>query len=312
MDSNDGRVLFFGDLSDPWVAAIVDSLPAAATIQRVNCSGDLPDLAFDPRHPPRLIVAHRHYANAADGKRIKTWRDSRGCRGMPALILCFSPYLRYTELERVSSLFDQTIPEATAADVLPGRVARLVAGQSEPELRTSSPSFRVEIACGTDELGDSLLQTCADAGYRVEKVDDSGIGEDLRVWVSPVATTERVLTIWEVPVLEPSWAERLGRRAVAAGPIIGLLGFAERSTVTLAKANGACACLELPCDRDDLLEVIDRVTRTIPPENWPLPPRAEPPHVLPPRSRRRVSALPNSLPGERSLWSDQRPPSTIV
>ncbi len=129
---------------------------------------------------------------------------------------------------------------------------------------TVRPSFRVEIACGTDELGDSLVQTCTDAGYRVEKVDDSGFGEDLRAWVSPVATTERVLTIWEVPVLEPGWAERLGRRAVATGPIIGLMGFAERSTVTLAKANGACACLELPCDRDDLLEVIDRVTRSIP------------------------------------------------
>ena len=312
MDSKEERVLFFGDLSDPWVAAIVDSLPAPATIQRVNCSGDLPDLAFDPRH---AAASDRRPSALCERRRCEADQELVRFQGVPRRAGAdplFQPLSALCGTGALSNLFDQTIPEATAADVLPGRVARLIAGQSASEVPTARPSFRVEIACGTDELGDSLVETCADAGYRVEKVDDAGFGEDLRAWVSPVATTERVLTIWEVPVLKPGWADRLGRRAIAMGPIIGLMGFAERSTVTLAKANGACACLELPSDRDDLLEVIDRVTRSIPLGKWPLPPRAEPPHVLPPRSRRRVAALPSSLPGERSLWSDQRPPSTIV
>jgi hypothetical protein len=289
MDLTEGAILFLGDLNDPWGVAMADVLPAPASVHRVDCSGDLPDLPFDSRRPPRLIVVHRHYWNAGDVKKIKSWRDSRASLSAPALILCFSPYFRYEELERVSGLFDLIIPEATATDVLPGRVARLIDGKASPGSRAKGTSFRIEMACGTDDLVEVLVQRCSDAGYRVEKVDDSGIGEDSRLRVSPVSTTERVLTIWEVPVLEQGWPERLDRRVLATGPVIGLMGFADRATVTLAKANGARACLELPCESDDLLDVIDRVTRSFPLEKWPLPPRAEPPHVLPPRPRRRVS-----------------------
>jgi hypothetical protein len=294
MESSEGAILFLGDLSDPWVVAIADVLSAAASIQRVDCSGNLPDRPFDSRRPPRLIVVHRHCWNASDTKRIKFWRDRRASLSAPALTLCFSPYLRYDELERASGLFDLIVPEATATDVLPGRVARLFAAKASSDPREAGPSFRMEISCGTDELGEVLVQRCAEAGYRVEKVDDSRIGEDARVRVSAVSTTERVLTIWEVPVLEQGWPERLDRRVLATGPVIGLMGFADRSTVTLAKAKGACACLELPCDCDDLLDVIARVTRSIPLEKWALPLRAEPPHNLPPRPRRRVSAPPSS------------------
>jgi hypothetical protein len=97
---------------------------------------------------------------------------------------------------------------------------------------------------------------------------------------------ERVLTIWEVPVLEPEWAERLERRSRATGPVIALFSFADRMIVAGAKACGAIACLELPCNLDDLLDVIDRTTRSMPLESWPAPARLEPPHVLPPRPRR--------------------------
>jgi hypothetical protein len=312
MGSNEGAILFLGDLSDSWVVAIADVLPAPASLQRVDCSGNLPDRPFDSRRPPRLIVVHRHHWNASDAKRIKCWRDPRASVSAPVLTLCFSPYLRYEELERVSGLFDLIVPEATATDVLPGRVARLFDGKAFSDPRAEGPSFRIEMSCGTDELGEVLVQRCAEAGYRVEMVEDSSIGEDLRIRVSPVSTTERVLTIWEVPVLEPGWPERLDRRVLATGPVIALMGFADRSTVTLAKAKGACACLELPCDSDDLLDVIERVTRSIPLEEWALPPRAEPPHHLPPRPRRRVSAPTRSSFVEPSLWSDHRPPSTIA
>jgi hypothetical protein len=312
MDSNEGAVRFLGDLSDPWVVAIADALPTRASIERVDCAGDLPDNPFDPARPSRAIVVHRHSWNAGQAKRIKSWRARRASGNAPTLILCFSPYLRYEELEQLVSLFDQIVPEATAMDVLPGRLARLIDGIASPGSRTETTSFRIDIACGTEELGEVLVQTCAQAGYRVERADDSRFGEDLQPRISPVSRTERVLTIWEIPVLEPSWPERLDRRARATGPVIGLMGFAERSTVTLARANGASACLELPCDSDDLLDVIDRVTRSISLDQWPLPPRAEPPHVLPPRSRRRASAPTNSCAAEASLWSDSRPSSTIA
>jgi hypothetical protein len=251
-----------------------------------------------------LIIIHRHHANAADVKRIKSWRDARTSRGSSALILCFSPYLRYAELERISGLFDQMVPEATAIDVLPGRVARLVAGGNITAPHAGGSSFRIEIACGTREVGEVLVETCLDAGYRAETVDESHVGEEMRPYVSPVSATERVLTIWEVPVLEAGWPDRIDRHATATGPMIALMGFAERSTVTFAKAKGASACLELPYDRDDLLDVIDRVVRSADPEKWPLPPRAEPSHVLPPRPRQRSSALTGTGVSDRSLWSD--------
>jgi hypothetical protein len=312
MESNEGAIRFLGDLSDPWVVAMADALPAPASLQRVDCSGDLPDRPFDPARPPRLIVVHRHCWNAGQAKRVKSWRVPRASGNTPTLILCFSPYIRYEDLEHLSGLFDQIIPEATAMDVLPCRVARLIDGKTLPGSRAGTTSFRIDIASGTDELGDVLVQTCAEAGYRVENTSDSRIGEDSPHRISPVSRTERVLTIWEIPVLEPSWPERLDRRARATGPVIGLMGFAERSTVTLARASGACACLELPCDRDDLLDVIGRVTRAISPAKWPLPPRAEPPHALPPRSRQRASVPTNSAPAAAALWSDQRPSSTIA
>ena len=43
--------------------------------------------------------------------------------------------------------------------------------------------------------------------------------------------------------------------------MIALFGFADRETVTLAKAAGPIACLELPYHVDDLIDVIDRAAR---------------------------------------------------
>src|SRR5262249_22843902 len=82
------------------------------------------------------------------------------------------------------------------------------------------------------------------------------------------------------------WSERLNRYASANGPVIALVGFADRAIVTEAKSNGAVACLELPYNLDDLVDLIDRTDRSLPPEAWPLPARAEAPHALPPRPRR--------------------------
>ena len=68
-----------------------------------------------------------------------------------------------------------------------------------------------------------------------------------------------------MPLLEPDWSQRLERRSRATGPVIALFGFADRETVTLAKACGAIACLELPYDVDDLIDVIDRAAERSPP-----------------------------------------------
>jgi hypothetical protein len=66
------------------------------------------------------------------------------------------------------------------------------------------------------------------------------------------------LCVWDVPVLEPGWSKDLSRRA-KLGMVVALMGFADRSLVRQARAAGASACLDLPCDPADLVDVLDRL-----------------------------------------------------
>ena len=110
------------------------------------------------------------------------------------------------------------------------------------------------------------------------------------------------MTIWDVPVLEPDWPQRLERRARATGPVITLLGFPDRETVTVARQAGAVACLDLPYSVDDLIDVIDRAGRSVSPDRWPVPPRVEQPHRLPPPPRGRKQH--QERPAAAVPWSD--------
>jgi hypothetical protein len=296
MDPCEGGIYFVGDLSDPWVVTIAEALPAPPLSIRVDCAGELPDRPFGPSHRPRLVVLHRHRLTAADAGRLRGWRESGFSGGAPAIILCVSPFVRYEELERWSGLANLVLSEASAPDVLCRHVARLLEKPRNRPPRGEGAGFRVEIACASDDLGRALAEACTRAGYRVEQVDDRTLGEAWAPRRPPASPPERVLTIWDVPVLEPSWPERLKRRARATGPVIALVGFADRTIVAQANASGAVACLELPFSLDDLLDVIDRQARCLAEQSWPLPARVEPPHVLPPRSRRR--SRPQAAHGE--------------
>jgi DNA-binding NarL/FixJ family response regulator len=100
-------------------------------------------------------------------------------------------------------------------------------------------------------------------------------------------------------VLEAGWAQRLEWRARRTGPVIALAGFADRAVVARARGAGAVACLELPCDLDDLVDAVDRTVTLATPESWPIPARVEPPHELPPRrkaSRHRSLVAPPTWP----------------
>ena len=114
---------FIGDLDDPWIAAIADARRRPARSIASNCAGALPDRPFGEAAPPRAIIIQRHNLSLPDARRTEDWRARAG-EPRAVLILCISPYVRYEELERSSGLFDAIISEATAADVLPGRLAR--------------------------------------------------------------------------------------------------------------------------------------------------------------------------------------------
>ena len=308
MDSSEDDLWFMGDLSDPWVVSIAEALARCSGIVQVHCPGDLPARPFNPGRPPRLMVVHRHRFTGVDAQRLKEYRASPTAGDAPAILLCVSPYVRYEELERWSVLADLVISEATAADILPRYVARLVARQEDRSTQARTPGFRIEVAGANHDLCGTVVEACAGAGYRALQVDDLDIAGASASQRSPSAVAERTLTIWDVPLLEPDWSQRLARRSHSTGPVIALVGFADRETVTLAKTSGAIACLELPYDVDDLIDLIDRAARSLSPDRWPIPVRVEQPHRLPPPPRRRsqhqehpAAAVPWSEPRGKSL-----------
>jgi hypothetical protein len=307
IDSSECALWFVGDLSDPWVVSIAEVLARCTSIVQVHCLGEVPECPYDLARPPRLVIVHRQRLTAGDAQRLRGYRDPKTPSAAPAIILCVSPYVRYDELERWSGLANHVLFEATAGDVLPRHVARVVDGREGRIAPVDSTGFRIEVAGSNRDLCEGLVEACATAGYRAVAVDD--LQAPGSVLPQPAAP-ERALTIWDVPVLEPDWAERLEQRARSTGPVIALFGFADREVVATAKTRGAVACLELPYDVDDLINVVDRVGRSIPADKWPVRLRAEPPHRLPPRPRRRTRQQDTATAAVP--WSDRGRKPTIT
>ena len=287
------QIWFFGDISDPWAASIAGALPASHGVALIDCAAELPRQPFD-LPAPRLVVVHRQRLCAGDPAWLKDWRAPDRPEPSPSLILCVGPYLRYEELERYSGLVDLVLSEATASDVLPRHASRLLDGRpARPPRSAAAPSLRVLVASSNAELAATVAEACAGAGFRVEQADDHVVGEipreRTRKPTSPVR--ERLITVWDVPVLE-DWSGRLERQARHTGPVVALMGFPDRNSVALAKSSGAIACLELPLNLDDLVDVLDRAAQAPPRVPRTTPQRIEPPHVLPPPPRRRVRQWP--------------------
>ena len=308
MNESGPAIWFIGDLDDPWVVAIADALPTAGGLLRVDCRGELPAVPSDPAPVPRLIVVHRQRLVPGDAERFKEWR-ARAASDSPALILCVGPYTRYEELERYSGLVDLVLSEATAADVLPRHVSRLLDGRPSRSPRSEAGTMRVLVASANGELGRVVAEACTAAGFRAEEVEDHVVGSRPSGRSSSSAPSEVILTIWDVPLLE-AWPERLERHALATGPLIALMGFADRNSVALARSKGAFACLELPLNLDDLIDALDRFSRL--PALDPEAPgaRAEPAHRLPPRLRRPGRARTGRT--QESEWPPPVRPPTIA
>ena len=306
-DASPCPIGFIGDLDDPWVAAVAATLAETRPDHRVKTPGPLPEHPFGEDASPRAIVVHRNQLVATDAERLSAWRRADP---PPTVILLISPYVRYEELERWSGLVEMVVSEAVAAEVLPGRLARRLDGTARREPPPGGRNCRIEVTRGDGELSSALVDACARAGYAAAAVDERAIGGELNGRDSDPRPSpgERVLTIWEVPVLEPGWAEDLAIRSRRTGPVIALGGFADRSVVARARESGAAACLELPCDLDDLIDVVDRVAGRTPADAWPVPARAEPPHRLPPL-RRNPRRQPTSMAPTR--WPDAGSPPRI-
>jgi hypothetical protein len=309
-DSANRTIWFVGDVDDPWVDSIQGSISNLGVVQTVRVQGAIPARLFDPAQPPRIVVLHRSRLSHADVCRIEGWREQAPSNQLPRIILCFSPYVRYAELERCSQLVELVIPEGTAVDTLPRHILRLLDDRREMAQGLRCGPIHVDVVSSDHELRGVLREACSTAGLEPSVSPELDTGQDRRAGLADSSPEPPTVTLWDVPVLDPRWPELMERRS-RVGPVIAVLGFADRVTVGLARASGAAACLGLPFDLDDLIYLLDRITRTLRSErSIPIltPGRVEHPHAVPPRpaslSSRGRSAIRERGP-RRTLWSEE-------
>lgn len=246
--ADDGVVLHFvGDLSDPWVARIADSLPAFAT--REDAPGALPE----PVPHAEIVVVHRATLGTTDRETLQSWRQ-RGVK----VVLCIGPHVRARDLEPFGSASDVLLGEATASETVARHITR-VKTLEPPGSRSVLPLVAV-VAKGF-EARRMLVEACEESGFAAR---------GFATWDE--ATPSR-LAVWDVPVLEPDWVESLREPALRRS-VLALIGFADRCSVTLAREAGAWACLDSPFDLEDLAFVLDRLAA--------MPSPIDGPHIVPP------------------------------
>lgn len=247
-------VLFLGDLDDPWVAAIAEALPRRSA--REHCRDAL------PADPPAagVVVAHRGVLTPPDGEALRRLRE-RGTR----VLLCVGPHVRARDVEQFAGTVDIVLPEATASETIARHL--LVAGDESEDFATRPIRPMVAVVAGAFETRRMLAEACERAGYPA------------RPFASWEEATPSRLAVWDAPVLDAGWDETL-RAAAGRRSVVAMIGFADRGLVARAREAGAAACLDLPCDLDDLAFVLDRLA--LRPE--PLPP-IDGPHAVPPRPK---------------------------
>ncbi len=276
MDGSDSPIWFLGDLDDAWVNVLLKSVRSVDEARAVPCREGLPEGLLARPPAPRALVLHRSQLTPDDVSVIEGWRAAALPEPPLRILVCYGPFVRHAELERCGRAVDLMLPEATACDTLPGQLRGLL-GDSPREFQDGPDATKlVEVISTEHALREVLCEACSAAGYRVAgrmwpELDEPQ-GEP-----SVEANRDRSLTIWDVPVLEPHWPESL-RSLSRRGPVVALLGFADRATVELAREHGAAVCLDVPLNFVDLYRSLDVLARTV---EFPAEARGEAGHDTP-------------------------------
>ena len=237
MHRSRASTLFAGDPGDPCAARIAEALPRTSGL--VACPESLPDEWPDTVLDARTIVVHRGFLASTDIERLRRLRSRRDVTAK--LVLCYGPQVRHHQIERCLSAVDAVLPDATAHQFI-----RRYLAEAPPRTPPREWAPAVQIVAADHEMRQVLADIARGGGYRTTTVR-----------VPEEAQTGPIL--WEVPVLESGWPETLDR-LTRLGPVIALVGFADRSAVEAARARGAAACLDLPSDAADVIHVLDRIT----------------------------------------------------
>jgi hypothetical protein len=284
MDACGRSIWFLGDREDPWVRAILETVSDLPGLRPVHCPGELSEQSIWDSAEVDLVIVHRNHLSNDDMLCIERLRSARKGVEQPRVIVCFSPFVRYAELERCAQSVDLVIPEATARETLRERLSVLL-GEAGKVVPQDPPEPTNLIVASTDpELREVLAAVGRQEDFRaILRADLDGFTSD----------EQPLVTVWDVPVLSADWPQVIQRQS-HFGPLVALIGFADRASVTLALSAGAMACLDVPFDLEDLRQVLDRARlmgRTATPGATVN--RIEAGHTLPPEpavgSRRRTS-----------------------
>ncbi|MGC8643114.1 MAG: hypothetical protein ACP5XB_24915, partial [Isosphaeraceae bacterium] len=181
--------------------------------------------------------------------------------------------------------------------------ARFLPDRPPSPLPPPAVALSVDVASTNHALRSVLAEALAEAGFQVTH------GRDPRC-ERPLADfdPEPVVTVWDVPVLEERWPDLLWRQS-RQGPVLALLGFADRQTAEKAWLAGASACLDLPVELDDLAHVVGRLAREDRRRTLDAG-RIEPGHLLPPAPASRAS---RGLAAIRNRGESSKPsPSAVL
>jgi CheY-like chemotaxis protein len=285
MDGIERPIWFLGDLDDSWVLSILAATADSSLVRVIPCSGELPECLYEPDRPPRILILHRSRLTSADASRLERWRLGPRTNPLPRIILCFNPYARYAELERCLRAADLVVPEATAVETLSRHVTRLMADAPEALGQACPEAPLVEVVSSDHELRAILAESLMTAGFQVTAARELHDDRDRLA----ISASGPVMTLWDVPVLDPDWPQRLEHRC-KLGPVVVLLGFADRAMVAEARSRGALACLDVPFDLHDLIDVLNRVGRSVRSDrSLSVSGRSEPAHLVPPPPASRAS-----------------------
>jgi hypothetical protein len=314
--SPDKMALFVGDLDDPWVMEIVEAISRIVVVNTIMADDAFPVRIWEDDEAPPLVILHRSRLSSSDLARIAGWRQTSSSNHLPPIILCYSPYMRNGTLERCSQVVDRMVPEATAIDILPRHILHFLDETRVTQSVRMRGRLPVEARSNDHELRSTLVEACSAAGFSASESPEPSLETDVRTELAQFPKIPPRVTLWDVPVLESGWPQAM-KRLSWSGPVIALMGFADRANVALARASGAAACLELPFDLDDLAFVLDRIGQELANDrslSKQEAARAESPHLLPPppasrtsRGRRAIRERGFMMP----LWSDEEAPPRI-